>query len=493
MVYSLSGLEGNCVDIPQLRPRLHGEPRTPYTGRKILRCFFPESLPMRFRAAVILLMLLAPACARAALPLNLKGVPTLAPMLAQVTPAVVNISVVTRSPMEDNPLFRDPLFRRFFNIPDRPSPEQSAGSGVIVDRARGYVLTNNHVINNAQEVAVTLKDRRTLKARLVGTDPGTDIAVLKIEAPNLAELKFGDSDAMNVGDFVVAIGNPFGIGQTVTSGIVSALGRTGLGLEGYEDFIQTDASINPGNSGGALVNLAGELIGVNTAIIGPSGSSAGIGFAVPSNMVRTVMEQIIRFGEVRRGRVGVVTQDMTHELAQTLAAGSADGAVVVQIEPGSPADKAGLKPRDIVTSVNGKPVRGSADLRNRMGLIPIGEEVELRVQRGKQPLSLRLRIAELFTMTEIPGEAVPQLAGVRVSNIEKGMPLHGMVEGAIITRIEPRSPGAKTGLRAGDVLYGVNRNRVRSVTELLAALRAAQRPLQIYLLRGDSRLTLTLR
>ncbi len=453
---------------------------------------------MRLRTIVsllpLLLMLLAAPAAPAALPLNPKGVPTLAPMLAQVTPAVVNISVLTRSPMEDNPLFRDPLFRRFFNIPDSPSQaEQSAGSGVIVDRARGYVLTNNHVINNAQEVVVTLKDRRTLKARLVGTDPGTDIAVLKIDAHNLAELRFGDSDAMNVGDFVVAIGNPFGIGQTVTSGIVSALGRTGLGIEGYEDFIQTDASINPGNSGGALVNLGGELIGINTAILGPSGSSAGIGFAVPSNMVRKVMEQIIRFGEVRRGRVGVVTQDMTHELAQSLAAGSIDGAVVVKVEPGSPADKAGLKPRDIVTGVSGKPVRGSADLRNRMGLIPVGEEVELRVQRGGRPLTLRLRIAELFTMTEIPGEAVPQLAGARVSNIEPGMPVYGMVEGAIVTRIEPNTPGAKTGLRPGDVLYGVNSSRVRSVAELLASLRQAERPLRIFLLRGDSRLTLTIR
>jgi len=443
--------------------------------------------------APLLVLLAAPATA-AGLPLDLRGLPTLAPMLSQVTPAVVNISVLTRAPIEENPLFRDPLFRRFFNIPDSAAQgEQSTGSGVIVDRAHGYVLTNNHVIDNAQEVVVTLKDRRTFKAKLVGTDPGTDIAVLKIDAKNLAEIKFGDSDAMNVGDFVVAIGNPFGIGQTVTSGIVSALGRTGLGIEGYEDFIQTDASINPGNSGGALVNLAGELIGINTAILGPSGSSAGIGFAVPSNMARSVMEQIIRFGEVRRGRVGVVTQDMTHELAQSLAAGSADGAVVVKVEPGSPADQAGLKPRDIVTGINGKLVRGSADMRNRMGLIPVGEAVDLRVQRGGRPLNLRLRIAELYTMTAIPGEAVPQLAGVRVSNIEAGMPAYGSVEGAIITRIEPNTPGAKTGLRPGDVLYGVNRKRVRSTAELIAALRQAERPLRILLLRGDSRLTLTIR
>ena len=218
---------------------------------------------------------------------NKSGVPSLAPLLQDVTPAVVNISVQTRSAIEDNPLFRDPFFRRFFELPDQTArPERSAGSGVIVDAAKGYVVTNFHVIKDAQQVLVTLKDRRQFQAKLVGTDPGTDIALLKIEAKNLRALRLGDSDLLNVGDFVVAIGNPFGLGQTVTSGIVSALGRSGLDIEGYEDFIQTDASINPGNSGGALVNLKGELIGINTAIIGPSGANVGIGFAVPSAMVR---------------------------------------------------------------------------------------------------------------------------------------------------------------------------------------------------------------
>src|SRR3990172_8364715 len=234
-----------------------------------------------------------------------QGLPTLAPLVNEVTPAVVNISVVTRSPLEDNPLFRDPYFRRFFNLPDRPERrEQSAGSGVIVDAARGYVLTNHHVIKEAEQAIVTLKDRRQLPAKLVGTDPGTDIAVLQIEAKGLSAIRIGDSDTLQVGDYVIAIGNPFGIGQTVTSGIVSALGRSGLSPEGFEDFIQTDASINPGNSGGALVNLRGELV--------------GIGFAVPSGMARTVMAQILRYGEVRRGRLGIEMADLTPEITKKL-------------------------------------------------------------------------------------------------------------------------------------------------------------------------------
>ena len=429
------------------------------------------------------------------LPVDARGMPTLAPMLTQVTPAVVNISVTSRDPAESNPLLRDPFFRRFFNIPDEQAkPQQSAGSGVIVDAARGLVLTNYHVIKDAQEIMVTLKDRRQLKARLVGADPGTDVALLRIPSNGLTALKFGDSDALNVGDFVVAIGNPFGIGQTVTSGIVSALGRTGLGIEGYEEFIQTDASINPGNSGGALVNLKGELIGINTAIIGPSGGNVGIGFAIPVRMVRLVMDQLQRFGEVKRGKLGVTTDDLTPDLAARLGIkGTNEGAVVVAVEANSPAQKAGLRKDDVVVAANGRAVRNSADIRNRIGLTPIGEEVDLKVMRGGQPLQVRARVGELFSATSLAGETIPQLTGAKIANIEQGMPMYGEVQGAIITSIENNSPAARSGLQPGDIIYGVNQRRVRNVKELLAGLRSDERPLRIALLRGEYRLTLTVR
>lgn len=452
----------------------------------------------RFRLAAAMLVLVAlctlPALAAMPLPTDGKGMPTLAPMLAQVTPAVVNISVTSRDPAENNPMLRDPFFRRFFNIPDEAAkPQQSAGSGVIVDAARGLVITNNHVIRDAQEIVVTLKDRRELKAVLVGSDPGTDIALLRVPAQQLTAMKLGDSDALNVGDFVVAIGNPFGIGQTVTSGIVSALGRTGIGDEGYEDFIQTDASINPGNSGGALVNTRGELVGINTAIIGPSGANIGIGFAVPVFMVRQVMDQILRFGQVRRGRIGTTSADLTPGLAAKLGAPVSEGAVIASVAPGSPAQKAGLRPNDIVTEANGRRVRTSAEFRNRVGLTPVGESLDLKVLRGKQAMPVRVTVGEQFAATNIPGEAVPQLAGARVANIERGMPMFGEVEGAIITEVQPGSAAARTGLQPGDILYGVNRRRARNVKELLGLLQSSPRPLQIALLRGENQLSLVIR
>jgi len=274
---------------------------------------------------------------------------------------------------------------------------------------------------------------------------------------------------------------------------VSALGRSGLSGEGYEDFIQTDASINPGNSGGALVNLRGELVGINSAIIGPSGGNVGIGFAVPIGMARTVVEQILRYGEVRRGRLGVGTDDLTPDLAKQLGLSNADGAVVASVERGSPADRAGLKVEDVVVAINGRPVRGSSDLRNRVGLVPIGEEVELRVLRAGKPVVIRARVAEPFAVSTTVGEAVPQLEGARVANIEPGMPIYGQVEGVVVTQIEPNSPAARNGLRRYDIVVAVNRRRVRSVQELFAAVRGAEAPLRVSLLRGESLLTLVLR
>jgi Do/DeqQ family serine protease len=431
--------------------------------------------------------------ASAAVPVDNRGLPTLAPVVAQVTPAVVNISVVTRAPMEDNPLFRDPFFRRFFNMPDRPQRrEQAAGSGVIIDSARGYVLTNHHVVRDAEQVTVTLKDRRSFPAKVVGADAGTDIAVLQVDVKDLPALRFGDSDQLSVGDYVIAVGNPFGIGQTVTSGIVSALGRSGLSPEGYEDFIQTDASINPGNSGGALVNLRGELVGINTAIIGPAGGNVGIGFAVPGNMARSVLTQIVRFGEVRRGRLGIEMLDLNSQIAKKLGVASLDGVVIAAVQAGSAAEKAGLRERDIVLAMNGRPVQSAAELRARLGLTAIGEEVELRVARGGETRTIKVRIAAV-QQVGTDGQTVPQLPGMRVVEIERGSPLYQRVQGIIVSSVDEGSRAWQAGFRPADIIYAVNRTRVRTMTEFFAALRAAERSYTVALVRGDFNLTLTVR
>jgi len=354
---------------------------------------FPLVLALAITAPMV-----SPALAQDRTPvLEPQGMPSLAPLVKTVTPAVVNISVVSTMRVEENPLYRDPFFRRFFNVPDQPQTQQrqAAGSGVIVDAKRGYVMTNNHVVARADKIAVTLKDGRTLNGKLVGTDPGTDIAIVQIPAENLTALPFGASSALQVGDYVVAIGNPFGLGQTVTSGIVSALGRSGLRIEGYEDFIQTDASINPGNSGGALVDLRGRLIGINTAIIAPSGGNVGIGFAVPIDMARAVFDQIVQYGKVQRGRVGVQVQDVTSEIASAIGMDHPMGALIARVEPGSPAAKAGLKQGDVVLEVNGVSVRNSSDLRNRIGLVRIGEKVDLTYRRQEEQRSTSVRVADL--------------------------------------------------------------------------------------------------
>jgi Do/DeqQ family serine protease len=425
-----------------------------------------------------------------------RDLPTLAPIVSRVTPAVVNISVVTRSPLEDNPLFQDPFFRRFFNLPDQPqSQEQAAGSGVIVDAAHGYVLTNNHVVKGAEKITVTLKDRRQFQARLVGTDPGTDIAVLQIRAQGLSALPFGDSDQLEVGDYVIAIGNPFGIGQTVTSGIVSALGRTGLTPEGYEDFIQTDASINPGNSGGALVNLRGELIGINSAIIAPSGGNVGIGLAVPSNMARAVMSQISRFGEVRRGRLGITMTDLTPALAEKLGVSVREGAAITGVQPGSPAANAGLRERDVVVALNGRPIRTSGALRARLGLTPVGEEIELRIARGTELLNVRTHIEAPQALAGAEGRTLPQLPGLAIVEIERGSALYERLEGGglVVTAVEHNSRAWQAGFRSGDIIYAVNRQRVQTIAEFQKLIGHARNGFAVSLLRGDFQITIIVR
>lgn len=440
--------------------------------------------------ALNLLIVASAACfapAQAALP-ERAGMPTLAPLVARVTPAVVNIAVMTRSPLEENPLFRDPFFRRFFGLPDQPQGQVSAGSGVIVDARQGLVLTNHHVVKDAQEVMVALKDNRRVPAKLVGSDAGTDIALLRIKAEGLSELKFGDSDAMQVGDFVVAVGNPFGIGQTVTSGIVSALGRSGITPEGYEDFIQTDASINPGNSGGALVNLNGELIGINTAIIGPTGGNVGIGFAVPSNMARAVMSQLVKFGEVRRGSLGIVLEDLTPEVARKLGVAPREGAAIAEVSPDSPAKEGGLRAGDVVIAMNGRAVRSAAALRNQLGLVPAGETVEMQLLRGGREERLRIRIGESGSRSVAGGEPIPRLSGASFANATRGTRERLVA----VTAVEPGSVAYRYGLRAGDIVLGVNQRRVASVSELRTALRGAERVL-LNVQRGDFLLAIAIR
>ena len=439
-------------------------------------------------ALAFLVIMAAPALAGLPVAVDGEPLPTLAPMLKRITPAVVNIATQSRVLVRRNPLLSDPFFRRFFNLApqQRERTVESVGSGVIVDAEKGYVLTNNHVIANADKIVVTLRDRRQLVAELVGADPATDIAVLKIPAENLTALKIGDSDALEVGDFVVAIGNPYGIGQTVTSGIISALRRSGLGIEGFEDFIQTDASINPGNSGGALVTLRGELIGINTAILDRGGGNVGIGFAIPTNMALQVMDQLVSYGEVRRGLLGVDAQDLTPEIARALALDFTKGALINRVAPESPAATAGLRKGDVVIAIDGQEVEGAIDVRNKIGLLRIGDIVALTINRGGDVLTLNAEVSDPTNSAVKGPGAARRLAGATVAPVAEASPLFG--QGVLITKVVRASPAWRTGLRKGDIITEVNQMATPDLAAFREALAADADKLVIKLRRGAAQL-----
>ncbi|OOG61792.1 heat-shock protein [Rhodanobacter sp. B04] len=421
--------------------------------------------------------------AAATLPAAIDGqaMPSLAPMLEHVTPAVVNISTKTRVAVS-NPYFNDPVFRQFFGLPDTPQErtEQSLGSGVIVDAAKGYVLTNNHVVGGADDITVTLQDGRTFKAKLIGTDPDTDVAVVQIPAQNLQALPLADSSRLRVGDYVVAVGNPFGLGQTVTAGIVSALGRSGLGRSsaggsGYQNFIQTDASINPGNSGGALVNLRGELVGINTMIFSPSGGNVGIGFAIPSDLTSEVMGQLLAHGKVQRGSLGVQTQAITPRIAQLLKLKDSNGVVVTGVNAGSAAEDAGLQPGDVLTTLNGKPLHSEQELRNAEGLLPLGSAVQLGVLRDGQTRLVTAKLRQIKLDSVEGGQLDARLSGVRFSDLSDDQRAQGLY-GVAISAVQPGSRAARAGLSAGDLLVGIGNQRITGLRMLhgLANVRLRQ-------------------
>ena len=426
-------------------------------------------------------------------------VPSLAPLVKEIGPSVVNIQVKGRleqlqpESQEPHPFFDHPFFKEFFGerMPERRRPQlrrpSALGSGVIVDAENGYLLTNNHVIEMAEEITVTLTDRRVFEAELVGADPETDVALLKIDADSLTALSFADSGELQVGDYVVAIGNPFGLGQTVTAGIVSAVGRSGLRLESYEDFIQTDAAINVGNSGGALVNLKGELVGINTAIYaGRVGGNIGIGFAIPINMAQRIMDQLLTHGEIQRGRIGVQIQDLTPEFAEALGTTHQRGALVAQVLPGTPAEEAGILAGDVIVGMNGESVIGATDLRNKVGLLRVGDAVRLSIVRDGETMTIELAVGERGEVTLSAGSQIPQLEGVALGPLTPDSPLYDeLKEGVVVLSVEVDTPAWNAGLREGDVIVEVNRQEVKDSDDIMAVLEGSTPPLLLNVRRGE--------
>ena len=400
--------------------------------------------------------------------------PSLAPMVKRVSPSVVNIA--TRGTIKEkqgqrNPLLDDPFFRRFFENPPDSKPRerqfQSAGSGVIVDAANGYIITNYHVVENASEITITLLDDRTFTAKVVGSDEGADIALLQAKQPNLVAMPMGDSTHLEVGDFVVAIGNPFGLQHTVTAGIVSALGRSGINPDGYEDFIQTDASINPGNSGGALVNLRGELVGINSAILSGNGGNIGIGFAIPVNMVKGVMDQLIKYGQVKRGILGVSIYPVSPEIAKEYGLSESSGALVTAVAPGSSAEHAGIKTGDIITSINGVMMKRPGEVRNTIGMLRVGDKVDIGLLRDGKPQKITALIMERTEAETANAADINQgLEGVELADAPNG-------SGVLVRSVQEGSPAAAAGIRANDLIVGVGRTPVTGTKGFREAAKSA--------------------
>ncbi|MFL4293894.1 serine endoprotease DegP [Enterobacter asburiae] len=439
-----------------------------------------------------------------------QQMPSLAPMLEKVMPSVVSINVEGSTTVNTPRMPRN--FQQFFgdNSPfcQDGSPFQSSpfcqgggagddsqgggqqqkfmalGSGVIIDAAKGYVVTNNHVVDNASSIKVQLSDGRKFDAKVVGKDPRSDIALIQIQDPkNLTAIKIADSDALRVGDYTVAIGNPFGLGETVTSGIVSALGRSGLNAENYENFIQTDAAINRGNSGGALVNLNGELIGINTAILAPDGGNIGIGFAIPSNMVKNLTAQMVQYGQVKRGELGILGTELNSELAKAMKVDAQRGAFVSQVMPNSSAAKAGIKAGDVITSLNGKPISSFAALRAEVGSMPIGSKVTLGLLRDGKPVNVSLELQQSSQNQVDSSTIFSGIEGAEMSN-------KGADKGVVVNNVKANSPAARIGLKKGDVIMGANQQPVKNIAELRKILDSKPSVLALNIQRGDTSLYL---
>jgi Do/DeqQ family serine protease len=419
--------------------------------------------------------------------------PSLAPMVKRVSPSVVNIATrgtIKEKPGQRNPLLDDPFFRRFFDVPPDSKPHerqfQSAGSGVIVDGKNGYIITNFHVVENASEITVTLLDNRSFSAKVIGSDEGADVAVLQVKQPNLVAMSLGDSGKLEVGDYVVAIGNPFGLSHTVTAGIVSALSRTGINPDGYEDFIQTDASINPGNSGGALVNLRGELVGINSAILSGSGGNIGIGFAIPVNLVKNVMDQLIKYGQVKRGVLGVNLYSVTSDIAKEFGVAESTGALVAGVAQGSAADHAGIKTGDIITSINGVTKKDPGELRYAIGLLHVGDKVDIGLLRDGKARTVTATIAERSD--------VETANAVDINKGLEGADLADAADGAgvLVKTLQDGSPAAQNGLRANDLIVGVGRTTVTNTKSFRDAAKGAS-VLVLNVRRGSNALLIPIR